>query len=400
MRIGRFLGVLGVASLIAAGPVVVPDAAAASPPAPPFTASVVVVHMNWDYDNVAIAYDVLPAGDAPYHPFDVTGGPSCMVPPVPYYLYDETAVEGSAVQPGPGTGSYPEDPNANYAEWEARGGMPGEYVVVVRWVNYCYRPTDVLPGPSDPPLPQEQAHPQGQPVDVTATVSVYEAGQSSPSSTTVLGGVVIAGAERPANELAVELGQVTLPPTGPATGETTGSTGTGAEPQQPATEPEVAAVTTETAQERSTSAGMADATPGEEKGSEAEISIGLFVLMLVALGLSIVAVLTIVLLWTRSQRLEWAKRQPGREPDLRISEEGRAKHPPTHVATSTRAWPNPEPGEFDSPYPVECKGPVAVIEVRGGWSKVIDGDGWVYWVESDALAPVPQGPNAKGPPTA
>jgi hypothetical protein len=46
MCVGRFLGVLGVASLIAAGPALAPTVAAASRPAPPFTASVVVVHMS------------------------------------------------------------------------------------------------------------------------------------------------------------------------------------------------------------------------------------------------------------------------------------------------------------------------------------------------------------------
>jgi hypothetical protein len=406
MRIGRFLGVLGVASLIAAGAVVVPDAAAASPPAPPFTASVVVVHMNWDYDNVAIAYDVLPASGAPYHPFDVSGGPSCMVPPVPYYVYDETAGTGSAVEPGPGTGSYPEDPNANYAEWEARGGTPGEYVVVVRWVNYCYRPTDVLPGPSDPPLPQEQAHPQGQPVDVTATVLVYEAGQSSPSSTTVLGGVVIAGAERPANELATELGRVGLPPTVAQGAETTPEPTEATEAGPVAEASQVAPASVEEVEE-----AEASPRPVEEEDTsgarDLDVVLGLVILLAVAFGVTLTTVLTVLFLRSRDERRKWFTRLP--EPDkpsppidygemMRRVMRGEPPPPPgwTHQAASTEMWDRPDPGPDDLPYSEGVEGPVIVLEQRGGWAK-IDWAGGSAWIPADKLGPLPPQPAPAAP---
>jgi hypothetical protein len=326
-----------------------------------------------------------------------------MVPPVPYYVYDETAGTGSAVEPGPGTGSYPEDPNANYAEWEARGGTPGEYVVVVRWVNYCYRPTDVLPGPSDPPLPQEQAHPQGQPVDVTATVSVYEAGQASPSSTTVLGGVVLAGAERPANELATELGRVVLPPTTVPEAATPEATEAGpiaeASPGAPASAEEV--------EERGASPLPAD----EEDASGArdlDVVLGLVILLAVAFGVTLATVLTVLFLRSRDERRRWFTRLP--EPDrplppfdheelMRSIMRGDPPPPPgwTHQAASTEMWDRPDPGPDDLPYSEGVEGPVIVREQRGGWAR-IDWAGGSAWIPADKLAPLPPMPDQRPAP--
>lgn len=405
MRIGRFLGIVVVASLIAAGPAVAPDTAAASPPAPPFDAPVIVVDLNWDYDNVAIAYDVLPAAGAPYHPFDVSGGPSCMVPPVPYYLYDETAVGGTAVPPGPGSGAYPDDPNANYKMWEARGGAPGEYVVVVRWVNYCYRPTDVLPGPSDPPLPQEQAHPQGQPVDVTATVSVYEAGQASPSSTTVLGGVVIAGAERPANELATELGRVVLPPaTVPeaATPEPTEATEAG---------PVAEASSVAPASAEEVAEADASSLPAEEEDAsgaqDVDFFLGLLILLVIVCGV-LATILWVLFLRSRAKRRKSFRRLP--EPDrpvpptdhdetMRRSMRGEPPPVPrwTHQAASTEMWDRPDPGPDDLPYSEGIEGPVIVLEQRGGWAR-IDWLGGSAWIPADKLGPLPPGYGSPSPP--
>jgi hypothetical protein len=381
-------------------------AVGASLPAPPFATPVVVVEFSWDYDNVAVAYDVLPAEGAPYHPFDVSGGPSCMVPPVPYYLASQSGDDqvGPEGADGPGTGSYPDNPGANYSIWEGRDGPPGEYVIVIRWVNYCYRPDDVLPGPSEPPLPQEQAFPQGQPVPVTARVAWYTEGETAPARTASFSGEVIAGAERPANELAVELGRIELPARGAAPGEVTAAPATGEAPQATADEPAASTsgegggvpVATEPAGEGPDS--------GEPLSDEAQLdAMRIFVLILmlavfIGLGAAIAVVLThsrggALRRWHRGWSTEYDDKHDY-TPDRRTGP--RVPGPPispTNLVTDSTA--------FDAsgmPYSTPVDGPVQVLEVKDQMARVLTEGRREVWVMTEDLGPLP--PPGPGTPSA
>ncbi|MCU0504361.1 MAG: hypothetical protein MUE82_01095 [Chloroflexi bacterium] len=402
MRTTRFVGAIVGSSLACVWLTAVPVVRADAPPSPPFTASVIVVQPSWDYDNVALAYAILPADGAPYGVGEVTGGPSCMVPPVPSYLYDDTVSGDSAVTSGPGTGRYPDDPGANYVLWESRGGAPGEYVVVARWLNYCFRPGQPAPS-GDELFPQEVAHPQGEPVEVTATVAVYEAGESSPSSSTVLGGVVIAGADRPANELATELGRVVLPPTIAQGAETTEET-TEAGPVGEASP--VAPASADEIEGTETSAVL----PDEEEASgtrDLDVVLGLVILLAIAFGVSLATVLTVLFLRSRDERRKWFTRLP--EPDKpvppvdyeRMMERIMRGEPPppprwTHQAASTEMWDRPDPGPDDLPYSEGVEGPVIVLEQRGGWAR-IEWSGGSAWIPTDKLGPLPPQPPPPAP---
>ena len=363
MRRGMIVARVVAASVAALSFAIAGPAAAETRPSPPFGASVIVVLPSWDYENVAIAYDVLPAGDAPYGVGEVTGGPSCMVPAVPYYLYDDTAGGDTVVASGPGTGRYPDDPAANYELWEARGGAPGEYAVVVRWQGYCFRPGQPQPS-GDELFPQEVAHPQGQAVEVTASVAVYEAGQTTPSSTTVLSGVVVAGADRPAKEEAVELGRVTLPPTAVA------APGSATEPDRPAAAEDASdAGPAGVAAEPSTVGPMDDVEePAPAGGQDPDVALFLIILLLLVMGVSIAAVLTALLLRGRRERAKWAFS----EPESVTPHEWGKRPKPTHRVTGSEAWPSPDPGPDDLPYPRSFEGDVTVVETRDGWAKVED----------------------------